>query len=354
MADESKIISDVSASVDKLTGSFTALSGVITGNLEQQKKLIQYIGELKKSLSGDEFKNFAKVQGELVKVQDALSKKQKEALDLTVREEKIKQQAIKTQEAAVRAANAEVIAKEKQRVATANAEKAELSLKTAKEKAVNASKAAKGAYERESTKLRELTVAAKNAAVSYGVNSKEARKLAAEQQKLDKKIKAVDASLGIHNRNVGNYTSALGGATGKLLGAFGLVGGIQMFARVMKDAFNIARDYEKKNAELAGVLGKTRKETVKLQKESKRLGATTAFTSKQVTELQVELARMGKSESEIIGMTQGVINATIAMGSETGETAALVAATLNAFKLEAKDSAHVADVLTLSTQRSAL
>ena len=234
MADESKIISDVSASVDKLTGSFTALSGVITGNLEQQKKLIQYIGELKKSLSGDEFKNFAKVQGELVKVQDALSKKQKEALDLTVREEKIKQQAIKTQEAAVRAANAEVIAKEKQRVATANAEKAELSLKTAKEKAVNASKAAKGAYERESTKLRELTVAAKNAAVSYGVNSKEARKLAAEQQKLDKKIKAVDASLGIHNRNVGNYKSAVGGIKNVLM-SFGVaMGG----AQIAMKAFN--------------------------------------------------------------------------------------------------------------------
>ena len=232
----------------------SALSGVITGNLEQQKKLIQYIGELKKSLSGDEFKNFAKVQGELVKVQDALSKKQKEALDLTVREEKVKQQAIKTQEAAVRAANADILAKEKQRVATANAEKAELSLKTAKDKAVNASKTAKGAYERESIKLRELTVDAKNAAMSYGVNSKEARKLAAEQQKLDKKIKAVDASLGIHNRNVGNYSGALRGLK-TMVAALGITTGFAGMIRGLKSIITLQKDFEKANAVLAGVLG---------------------------------------------------------------------------------------------------
>ncbi|HHT02919.1 MAG TPA: phage tail tape measure protein [Bacteroidales bacterium] len=355
MADEKKIIEEVSGAVVKLTEVFKGLQEVINGNLTQQEQLIQYMTELKDAIgSSKELKDFVKVSAEMQKTQQALSKTQSDAIKIQQEAEKLKQQEIRTNIAATNALKAEEQHKQAAIRTDSALSREKERLRKLQEKATRESEKAKSAYQQESARLLELTKRAKDAAVQYGVNSKQAKSLRLEQQKLDKSIKAVDSSLGIHNRNVGNYGSALQGVAGKLLGAFGIVGGIQLLSKALKSAFAVSRDYEKQNAVLAGVLGKNTSEISKLTKESRRLGATTAFTASEVVELQVELARLGKTESEIIAMTEGIVDATIALGSETGETAALVGATLNAFQLKARDSSKVADILTLSTQRSAL
>lgn len=140
----------------------------------------------------------------------------------------------------------------------------------------------------------------------------------------------------------------------KLLATLGVAGGVGLFIRGVKEAFETARVFEKENAVLAGVLGKTRAEVTKLTKDAKRLGNETAFTATEVTQLQISLARLGKTEEEILAITGDVIVGTLALGSATAETAELVGATLNTFELGVEKSAHVVDVLTLSTQKSAL
>jgi len=355
MADEKKIITEVSEAVVNLTGVFQALQGVINTNLQQQEQLIQYMTDLKKAIgSSTELKDFVKVSADLQKQQQALSKTQQAAIKLQAEQEKLRQQELKTNEAVSKALRAE----EQHKQALIRTEEAsarqKARVKKEADKAAKASRDASSAYQRESTRLRELTARAKDAAVQYGINSKQARTLRMEQQKLDKQIKQVDSSLGIHNRNVGNYSSALKGVGSRLMGAFGIVGGIQMFANAIKGAAKLTKDYESANAELAGVLGVSYEKTAMLRKASQALGKTTKFTAKDVTELQVSLARMGKTEQEIIEMSEGIVLGTIAMRSETGETAELVAATLNAYQLQASKSGHVTDVLTAATQRSAL
>lgn len=355
MADEKKIITEVSEAVVNLTGVFQALQGVINTNLQQQGQLIQYMNELKKAIgSSQELRDFVKVSADLQKQQQELSKTQQAAIKLQAEQEKLRQQELKTNQAVANALKAE----EQHKQALIRTEEAsarqKARVKKESDKAAKASRDASSAYQRESTRLRELTARAKDTAMQYGINSKQARALRTEQQKLDKQIKQVDSSLGIHNRNVGNYSSALKGVGSRLMGAFGIVGGIQMFANAIKGATKLIKDYESANAELAGVLGVSYKETGMLRKASQDLGKTTKFTAKDVTELQVSLARMGKTEQEIIEMSEGIVLGTIAMRSETGETAELVAATLNAYQLQASKSGHVTDVLTAATQRSAL
>ena len=355
MADEKKIISEVSEAVINLTGVFQALQGVINTNLQQQGQLIQYMNELKKAIgSCQELRDFVKVSADLQKQQQALSETQQAAIKLQAEQEKLRQQELKTNQSVANALKAE----EQHKQALIRTEEAsarqKARLNKEAEKAAKASQLASSAYQRESQRLLALTKSAKDAAIQYGVNSKQARALRTEQQKLDKQIKQVDSSLGIHNRNVGNYSSALKGVGSRLMGAFGIVGGIQMFANAIKGAAKLIKDYESANAELAGVLGVSYKETGMLRKASQDLGKTTKFTAKDVTELQVSLARMGKTEQEIIEMSEGIVLGTIAMRSETGETAELVAATLNAYQLQASKSGHVTDVLTAATQRSAL
>lgn len=256
MANEAKLIQDVSKAVDGLSTSFQSLQKILETNLAQQKNQITYINELKKALSGPEFKNFVSVSNKMSQAQTELAKQQKIAADIAKQEEQIRLQAVKTQQAAIKAAEAEAIAKQKVRQATANAEKAELSLKTAKDKVNKASQEAQSAYKRESDRLRELTQKARDAAVTYGINSKEAKKLTREQQELDKKLKRVNESLGIHNSNVGNYKSAISGAVG-ILGKFGVtLGGAQIalkaFNGVVKNSQTAGDAWARTVGELKG------------------------------------------------------------------------------------------------------
>ena len=68
-----------------------------------------------------------------------------------------------------------------------------------------------GAYEKQSIKLNILRTSYKNLAVQGKENTREARNLKREIDGLDKSLKKVDASVGQHQRNVGNYADALSG-----------------------------------------------------------------------------------------------------------------------------------------------
>lgn len=245
MADEKKIITEVSEAVINLTGIFKGLQEVINTNLQQQGELITYMTELKKAIgSSKELRDFVKVSAELQKTQATLTKTQQAAIKIQSEQEKLRQQELKTQQATANALKAEETKKQALiRTEEASArQKARLTAEA--KKAEKASRDASSAYQRESTRLLDLTKRAKDAAIQYGVNSKQARALRVEQQKLDKQIKSVDSSLGIHNRSVGNYGKAFGGAK-NILGQFGVaMGGAQIIMKTFNGVI--------KNSQTAG------------------------------------------------------------------------------------------------------
>ncbi|MCP4987235.1 MAG: phage tail tape measure protein [Colwellia sp.] len=316
--------------VRQATKAYSDFSNQVPENIAQAKALLDVTVQLNKQLKASTgLKAFTDEQKKVKASIQQTAEATKQSIDIQKKEEQLKREKIRT---------AQAEEKQLKKVATA-AEKAN------------------SAYSKASTRLNDLRKKAKDTALQFGLNSKEFRRTAAEVNKLDGQLKKIDGRLGQSQRFVGQYGKALGGLKSTMMslaGALGFVGGIQLATKAFKDGIRTARNYEKANAELAGVLGKQRKDLVKLQKESKRLGSTTAFTASEVTALQIELARLGKSEEDIISSTEGIIDATVALGSETAETAALVGATLNAFNLGAEKSSQVADVLTLSTQRSAL
>jgi len=324
--------------------AFEDINKAVKVTLEQFDKLIADGKELQTTFANAKgIKDYSDALNKLNKNRVDAEKLTKQQIDLLKKEESLKQAVARTtaaQEKAIQSKNR-----------TAEQE-ARITEKQTREAAKLTS-----AYAQESKRLTELRNKAKDLAITFGENSKQFRQAEKDVVKLDNRLKNLDARLGQSQRNVGNYKSGLAGLSGgvkNLLGAFGVIGGIQLFSKALRSAFEISKRYEKQNAILASVLGKTVKQTSELQKQSKDLGASTAFSATQVTELQTELARLGKTENEILASTEGIIDATLALGSDTGETAALVGATLNAFQLGANESGRVADVLTLSTQRSAL
>jgi len=228
--------------------------------------------------------------------------------------------------------------------------------KTKREDAVLTSKLT-GAYQKLNLKRTQAKTTLQNLIASEEASTKEIEKAQKAFNKLDAKVNKADLAVRDFGKNVGNYPRQLGrgiASIKNLMGAFGAVGGIMLFAKIMKESFAITRDFEKQMATTAGVLGKTRKEIKPLTDDAKRLGATTEFTAKQVGTLQEAYARLGFTQEQILDTTEATLKGATALQSDLGETADLVGSTLNQFGLDAKESGRIVDVLSKSTQISAL
>lgn len=149
--------------------------------------------------------------------------------------------------------------------------------------------------------------------------------------------------------NVGNY----GGAIGKLTGLMARLGvGFAVF-RLLKGTFSIVKDFEQSQANLASVLGVNIDEMGALTEQAKRLGATTTFTASQVAELHLELAKLGFKE-DIEGMTQSILELAEATGTDLGESASVVGATMRGFGLDVSQTKRVTDVMAKAFTSSSL
>ncbi len=219
--------------------------------------------------------------------------------------------------------------------------------------------AAEGSYNELVQANRRLTQQLKALPNAFSRTNKEAQQLQRQIASNTARLKEFDAAINQNFRNVGNYTSALGGATRGLTSfAAGLgvtVSGAFLLANGVRDAVGIIRDFQKENAILAGVLNTTRDETVELTEDAIRLGSTTARTATEVTGLQIAYARLGFTQDEILNLTEATISGSIALNSSLDETATLTGAVVRSFEdLSSSDAPRIIDALTTSTQISSL
>ena len=121
------------------------------------------------------------------------------------------------------------------------------------------------------------------------------------------------------------------------------------------NAVEVVNNYEQSLADLSAVMNTTRKNEILLEKDSQRLGASTAKSATEVVGLQEAYARLGFPTQDILNMTEATINGSIAMNSELSETAELTGAVVKTFdKFSSIDAPDILDKMTLSTQKSAL
>ena len=217
-------------------------------------------------------------------------------------------------------------------------------------------------YQKEEVRLNRLSKKYADLALKKQLNGKlsvkEELALRRTKKALDRKylaLKKVDAQMGRHGRNVGNYTTRLRGMASSFLGAFGVVGGVYAFAAVLRSSIRTVREYDKANATLSAVLQIEKKNMTELTDESIRLGRTTVKSAVEVVGLQVAYARLGFSLTDIIALTEATIEGSIALNGELDQTALLTGAMVNSFdEFSSSDAPIVMDVLALATARSAL
>ena len=202
-------------------------------------------------------------------------------------------------------------------------------------------------YEQELRKLNLTTVSGR----------KRQQELITKINQSNAVFKKNSSALSAQRINIGNYSSALKGATGSLrsfAGALGLTSGIFLLAQGLKSSIGLIIDFEQANANLASILGTTKEGINELTEDAKRLGEATANTASEITQLQTELAKLGFTRQEILDSTGAIQQLAQATGTDLAQSATQVGSALRIFGLEATESQRVVDVLSASTSKSAL
>jgi hypothetical protein len=171
-----------------------------------------------------------------------------------------------------------------------------------------------------------------------------------EYKQLTKEIRKNDAQLKKHNKSINSSRSGFNKLAGRAAGFVGIYGVIRLLGNLGK----IFSQFEKANKRLQAILGVSAKDMSALKNQAKELGAITAFTASQVTGLQTELAKLGFTLPQIEASTEGILALAAATGTDLAEAATLSGAAVRIFGLSAEETARVADVLALSTSKSAL
>ena len=201
---------------------------------------------------------------------------------------------------------------------------------------------------------------------AYERMSAEAREKSAPAiKKLNDEIAKQEALIGRHQRNVGNYASALSGLGRAALGAVPVLGqlvtilgavtlGVTSLYRAVKDGIKINAEYEQANANLATIMRTTRSNTMALQKDSYQLGLTTEWMTSQIVQAQTELAKLGFRQQAIIQMTKPLLGFATALGTDLASAAKTAGSTLRAFRLPAYEAERTLAAMTVAANSSAM
>ena len=105
-------------------------------------------------------------------------------------------------------------------------------------------------------------------------------------------------------------------------------------------------DFNKNMKKVQAISGATAEEFKLLEKEAKRLGATTKFTAGEAAAAMEKMALAGFNTKDIIASMPGVLDLAAASGEDVAMVSDIITDNLTAFNMTAKDTGRFADVLS--------
>lgn len=192
-------------------------------------------------------------------------------------------------------------------------------------------------YKGQSKRLNELRQQYKNLAVQNKANTKEAKDLLAEIQKLDTKLKDIDNSVGQNQRSVGNYknallglkegfSSGLGGAAALGGGVAGLAAAFAEFSvQLVQDTIQDLKEFNKVLAESENFFRGSKKQAIEFASVAKAAGTvfgTDAANNLQTLKIATDQFKASSEEAT------NALNTGLALA---GSQAPQVAETFNTF-----------------------
>ena len=114
----------------------------------------------------------------------------------------------------------------------------------------------------------------------------------------------------------------------------------------------VGSDFEEGMSKVSAISGATGAELEALSEKAKEMGAKTKFSATEASEAMQYMAMAGWKASDMISGIDGIMNLAAASGEELANVSDIVTDALTAFGLQAKDSAHFADVLAKAASNS--
>lgn len=171
-------------------------------------------------------------------------------------------------------------------------------------------------HQQASITLQNLIVRGKTATQTQAQYNRELRLAERDFQKLNQRIISADRAVGRFNRNVGNYPSTAVRGLKDLIGAFGIVGGVSLFAMVARDVFQTAKELQSLNNALV-LVTETQSNFANqqqfLQRISEAYGLEIKGLTKQFTQFYVS-AKDKLSGQEIQDIFESISKAGASMG----------------------------------------
>jgi len=265
--------------------------------------------------------------------------------------EKVKQEALKTEKLALD------IAAKKQAATRSNIKLSaeerlanEQNNRIAKEQAILSSKMTT-AY----TKLNlQRTIAKRNLLdllSAENQNTEAIKKAQVEFDKLDIRVRKADHAVGDFHKTVGNYPKITKMADGvkNLMGAFGVLGGLALFASIMKNAFDTIKKFDQALADLSAITGATGKDLDYLKNQAIELGKGTKGGAVAVVEAYKLIAsakpELLENVSALNQVTEAVLTLAQASGMEMPDAATALTDAMNQFGADASQANVFIDAL---------
>lgn len=117
-------------------------------------------------------------------------------------------------------------------------------------------------------------------------------------------------------------------------------------------AIKVGSDFEAGMSKVQAISGATTEEIDKLTEKAKEMGAKTKFSASESAEAFQYMAMAGWKTEDMLNGIEGIMNLASASGENLAGVSDIVTDALTAFGLQAKDSAHFADVLAKASSNS--
>lgn len=164
-------------------------------------------------------------------------------------------------------------------------------------------------YQKESIALNDLRKQYKDMVLLNKQNTEAGKALLNNITQLDTKLKAVDATVGQHQRNVGNYTSSLQDAKAGLMeigGALGIAFGTHQVIDFGKESVKAFLEAEKNAKDLENSLHGNVAAFDRLMKQSAELQKNSIFSDDDIQQAQKALSVYGLTADQIEKITPQV------------------------------------------------
>lgn len=117
-------------------------------------------------------------------------------------------------------------------------------------------------------------------------------------------------------------------------------------------AITVTSKFQSGMANVGAISGATSEDLEKLSNKAKEMGAKTKFSASEAANAFSYMAMAGWKTSDMLNGIEGIMNLAAASGEDLALTSDIVTDALTAFGLQAKDSAHFADVLATASNSS--